>query len=496
MMKIFLTVLILLVFCSTTHAEKVYEFNSTCQQAYKEIVQLKLNAGQALVNKAKQQNPDNLIPLVLESYIDFFTLFFNEDPAEFKVRLPKFEERIKALKEGSTTSPFYNFCLGAVYLHKVAVNIKQDNKTRAGLDFQTAYKYIKQNSKAFPTFVPNQLMFGGLKAIAGTIPKGYQWVAGLFGIKGNIHEGMTAINSFINSNDPWAKLMFNEAAFMYCYLKFYIENDKDGALQFIQQRKLDVVNNHLFTYMAANLSINHKQIHKAATIVQNRNKSNEYLPTAVWDFQMGFIHLYQLNTQQAIQYFNAYLSKFRGSFYVKDIYQKLSWCYYLQGNQTAAEEARKNCIKKGASITDADKQALKDAKKNTWPNVVLLKARILNDGGLNQEATEVLQGKSTSSFTNIAEQLEFTYRVGRINDDLGKDEAAIAFYLKAIAIGKTRTEYYAARAALQIGMIYEQKGNKNTAIQYYEQCLEMDNHDYKNSLDQRAKSGIARCKGE
>jgi tetratricopeptide (TPR) repeat protein len=86
--------------------------------------------------------------------------------------------------------------------------------------------------------------------------------------------------------------------------------------------------------------------------------------------------------------------------------------------------------------------------------------------------------------------------VGRINDDLGKDEAAIAFYLKAIAIGKTRTEYYAARAALQIGMIYEQKGNKNAAIQYFEQCLEMDNHDYKNSLDQRAKSGIARCKGE
>jgi hypothetical protein len=56
--------------------------------------------------------------------------------------------------------------------------------------------------------------------------------------------------------------------------------------------------------------------------------------------------------------------------------------------------------------------------------------------------------------------LEFTYRVGRINDDLGKDEDAIAFYLKPLPLGK-RTEYYAARAALQIGMIYERKGNKN-----------------------------------
>lgn len=492
-LKIFFLVLF---FSNFTQAQKVYEFNTTCQQAYREIVQLKLNSGQVLINKAKQQNPDNLIPLVLESYIDFFTLFFNEDPNEFKIRLPKFDERIKALKEGSTASPFYNFCLGAVYLHKVAVNIKQDNKTRAGLDFQIAYKYIKQNKKAFPTFVPNQLLFGGLQTVAGTIPKGYQWIAGLFGIKGNIHDGMATISAFINSNDPWAKLMFNEAAFMYCYLKFYIENDKDGALQFIQQRKLDIVNNHLFTYMAANLSINHKHIPAAASIIQNRNKSADYLNTAVWDFQMGFIHLYQLNTQQSIQYFNAYLAKFKGSFYVKDVYQKLSWCYYLQGNQIAANEARKNCIKQGASITDADKQALKDAKKNTWPNVILLKARILNDGGFNNQANEMLQGKSVSSFANIAEQLEFTYRVGRINDDLGNDEAAIAFYLKAIAIGQARTEYYAARAALQIGMIYEVKGNKKVAIDYYEQCLEMDNHDYKNSLDQRAKSGIARCKGE
>jgi hypothetical protein len=32
-------------------------------------------------------------------------------------------------------------------------------------------------------------------------------------------------------------------------------------------------------------------------------------------------------------------------------------------------------------------------------NVTLLKARILNDGGLNQQAIQVLQGKSTSSFS-------------------------------------------------------------------------------------------------
>ena len=90
-------------------AEKVYEFNSLCQQAYKEITQLKLNNGLVLIEKAKQQNSENLIPLVLENYIDFFILFFNEDPAEYKIRNKKIEDRIAILKSGPESSPFYNF---------------------------------------------------------------------------------------------------------------------------------------------------------------------------------------------------------------------------------------------------------------------------------------------------------------------------------------------------------------------------------------------------
>jgi tetratricopeptide (TPR) repeat protein len=57
-------------------------------------------------------------------------------------------------------------------------------------------------------------------------------------------------------------------------------------------------------------------------------------------------------------------------------------------------------------------------------------------------------------------------------------------------------EYYAARAALQAGYIYERRGDCSKAIAFFQQCLAMKDHDYKNSLDQRAKAGIARCKGE
>jgi len=496
LMKKILSLLTICCIAVTLHAQKVYEFNTTCQQAYKEITQLKLANGLTLIQKAKQQNPNNLIPLILESYVDFFSLFLNENPDEYKVRKPAFEQRIAALKEGPQNSPFYSFCLCAAYLHKAGVAIKFNEMWSAGWDVKRAYQYIKDNKKAYPTFAPNDLLYGGLQAIAGTIPSGYKWIAGIFGMKGSITEGMKTVKAFTNSSDPWARLMFNEASFMYGYLLFYIENKKDEALQYVQTKKLDIVNNHLFTYMAANLAINNKQTDYAKSIILNRNKSTEYLQTSVWDFELGFVYLHHLDLPEAIQYFNSFLRTFKGKFYVKDVYQRLSWCYYLQGNMTAAEEARKNVIKKGSTASDADKQALKEAKAGLWANQLLLKARLLNDGGYNREALTLLQGKSTNSFSKEDEKLEFAYRVARIYDDMGKDDDAIKFYTDAIRIGSDRTEYYAARAALQIGMIYESRNEKKTAITYYQKCIDLPDHDYKNSLDQRAKSGIARCKGE
>lgn len=478
------------------NAQKVYEFNSICQQAYKEIGQLKLASGGALIQKAKQQNPNNLIPVYLENYIDVIELFFNEDAAAYKLKKAIMNDRISELKNGNETSPFYKFCLSNAHLHKSIVSIRYGENVSAALDARKAYILIKENKKLFSTFTPNDMLLGSLQAINGTIPKGYKWLAGILGMKGSVTEGMKTLTSFVNSNDPWAKLFNTEGAFIYCYLNFHIENKKDETLQYIQSGKFDLVNNHLFAYMASNLGINNKQTDFAKTVVQNRNNSSAYLQTSIWDMQMGFIKLHQLELQEVVSHFEKYLSVFKGKFYVKDVYQKLSWAYYLQGNMAAAQKARNNVLTKGGTDAEADKQALKEAKENKWHNILLLKSRLLNDGGYNSEALKILNGKTVENFEKEEDKLELVYRLGRIYDDLHKDSDAIKYYNQAITIGEARTEHYAARAALQIGIIYEKQGNKTEAIKNYNRCLNMDNHDYKNSLDQRAKSGIARCKGE
>lgn len=478
------------------YGQPVFEFNSHCQQAFQEITRLKVNSGRLLIQKARQQNPQNLIPELLDNYIDFYTLFLNEDPDEMKRSLVKMEARLAKIKSGPKSSPFLLYSQGMIYLQRATALIKAGEFWEAAWDCRRSYQVLKENKKRFPTFTPNDLPYGTLQAVTGTIPKGYRWIAGILGMRGSLTEGMKTVRGFLNGSDPWSKLFFNEAAFVYPYLLFYLENKKEEALQFTRQQQLDLAGNHLHLYMTANLAINLQQAALAASLITNRQQSPDYLVTGVWDFQMGFAQLYRLNTAAARQHFETFLRQFTGQFYVKDVYQKLSWCYWLEENQTKAEEMRKMVISKGSTFSDADKKALADAKSGKWPDRWLLKARLLSDGGYHNDALKTLMNQPINGLSTTAQQLEYNYRLGRIHDALGKTNEALQYYAQSIRIGKDRPEYFAARAALQSGQIYESRGNKQQALEFYQQCLNMNQQEYKNSLDQRAKAGIARCSGE
>lgn len=497
MVKQFLLVVYLSILCPVlVVSQPVFEFNSACQQAFQEITRLKLNAGKSLVLKARQQNPNNLIPELLDNYIDFYTLFLNEDPTELKKRLPQFEARLNKIKSGPSSSPFFLYSQSMIYLQRAASVIKAGKFWDAAWDCRKSYLLIKENKKRFPTFTPNDLPYGALQAITGTIPKGYRWIAGILGMKGSLTEGMKTVRSFVAGNDPWQKVFYNEAAYIYPYLLFYLENKKEEALQFARNPRIDLVNNHLHLYMAVNLSLNNQQAEQAAQLMKNRSQSPDYFTTGIWDFEMGFAQLYHLQTADAARHFESFLQHFKGQFYVKDAYQKLSWCYWLDGNTARAEEMRQAILKKGSTDSDADKKALSDAKSGIWPNRWLLKARLLSDGGYHNEALKLLTGSPSEPLDSPGEKLEYLYRMARVYDALGRTEEALANYAATIKQGQNRTEYYAARAALQSGQLYEARGKKQLAIELYQQCLNMENHEYKNSLDQRAKAGIARCKGE
>jgi tetratricopeptide (TPR) repeat protein len=457
-------------------------------------VQLRLEEGSRLLEAERKRDPGNLVPDFLDNYIDFFQLFFNEDPAEFQVAKARLDRRLKRLNGGPETSPFYLFARSVIHFQWAAIRIKFGDNLDAGLDFRRSFQESRDCRKKFPSFGPAVMLDGAMKVVAGTIPDGYRWLSDLLGIRGDIKSGMADLEGFLGRGDEWSVLFRDEASFYYLYLRFYILHQPEQVFGYIQDHQLDVRNNYLFAYLDANLCINDQRSAMARQVIEGRSKSGGYLEMPVWDQEMGYACLNHLDGQAPV-YLERFLAKFRGRFYVKDVLEKLSWYYYLKGDQATADSLRRLVLTRGSAESDADQQALKEARSGFWPDKTLLKARLLTDGGYYDEALRSLQGVSTSRFSRPEERCELAYRLGRIYDGLGRKEEAVTAYLTTIKTGEHLREYYAARAALQAGYIYEERGDCGQAAGFFQKCLSLKDHDDKNSLDQRAKAGIARCKG-
>jgi predicted negative regulator of RcsB-dependent stress response len=490
----FLLGLFLSITFSLTARQKVYDFNTRCQQAYDAIMQLRLDAGAALLEEEKKAHPDNLIPYFLENYADFFILFFNEDPALYAQKKALRADRLARMEEGPTNSPYYLYTQAAIRFQWGMIRVKFSERWDAVWDVRKAYLLLKDNQKKFPQFLPNNMLAGSMQTVFGTIPEGYRWISNTLGMKGSIREGMQLVQQVIDSNTEVAKLFREEACYYYCYLKLFIENKPEDVWGFIQKYKLDTKNNYLFALMVANIAMNNQKATLGIKVLTERNDSVQYEEIPYVYYVLGQLKLCR-GDEDANVYLLKFIDRFKGKFYLKEGLQRLSWYYYLHNNMEAANKYRNMILTRGNTETDADKQALKDAKSGKWPHPLLLKARLLSDGGFFPEALKLLQTKKAADFASMEEKLEYAYRLGRIYDEMGMDDGAITMYEVTVRTGANRPEYFAARASLQMGYIYEKRNDKAKAQQCYQACLDMKGHDYKNSLDQRAKAGIQRLNG-
>ena len=101
------------------------------------------------------------------------------------------------------------------------------------------------------------------------------------------------------------------------------------------------------------------------------------------------------------------------------------------------------------------------------PHINLLKARLFFDGGYSKQAVEELEKINSPNFFNHSKNnLEYFYRYGRCMEQMGKDEVAIKYYKKTVLAGSEEPYYFAAKAALQIALLYEDSNNINEAKRY------------------------------
>jgi tetratricopeptide (TPR) repeat protein len=277
-------------------------------------------------------------------------------------------------------------------------------------------------------------------------------------------------------------------------IEMKINKDEQATLKILESPLLsNHQNSMIICFVKANSYLKMGMCEKALNILEKRPTGKEFYNLASLHYLHGIAKMQRLDKDADTPLLH-FISSFKGINYIKSAFQKLAWHSLLHNDIKKYHHYMEQCRKKGNMDVDEDKQAEHEATDGGIPNVYLLKARLLFDGGFYNKSLKQLTDKTNQQFPAFRDKLEYSYRMARIHHQLNHYGKAIAFYEFAIKNGSELSYHFAANSCLHLAYIYEEQKNTKMAEKYFLKCLSLKKHDYQNSIDQKAKLGLARIK--
>ncbi|MCF6170768.1 MAG: hypothetical protein L3J66_07325 [Bacteroidales bacterium] len=464
-----------------------------CKAAYNDILSLRFADARLHLQEEKTANPGNLYIVYLENYIDFLSLFIGENEDEFHRLEDNKSERIDQIGKLGNDSPYKKYMLGNIYLQWAVARLKFHEYFTAAFEINKAYRLLEANKREFPDFVPNNISLGILHIMIGLVPGKYHWVLNLISMEGNIEQGRAELSYVLQRSKTGSAYAYlrNETLFYLGFIELSINPDKKNSMALL--RELDEVkqDNLLLSYLAIDILIRTGHNEKALEEFSLIGNRSGYFPFYYLDYLHGECLLRKLETDAARKKYALFLENFSGKNYLKDAERKKSWTYLLEGDTSKYFQSLRQILFVGNDDVDSDKQAVFEAQNKRMPDVKLLKARLLFDGGYYYKADSILDKIDPNDLT-VEQNLERYYRKARIADESDYTERAKAAYLQTIKSGKGSHRYFAGNAALKLAGIYESEGNLERAEHFYRACLKMNFIEYETSIHTKAKTGLKR----
>ncbi len=460
------------------------------QRAYADLLKLKVQPARQTIQAETGQNG---IRIYAEDYADMLTLLFSDDDRAYEKMVHREDERLDQLHRLDQNSPWARVTEAEVRLHWAFVKLKFGKEVSASWDVIRAYKLLSENQKRFPDFSPTYKSLGVLHVMIGAAPDQYTWVARLLGLKGDINAGMQEIRRA--QQEPTFRL---EAQLIELIIRAYVlqftEADTRALLLLVSQHP----DNALLHFLAATVQMKNGQSESARLFLLNLPQTDTptYLSTPIVDNLLGDIYLQKGQFATALTHYQQFLSRYKGLNFVKDTYYKQFLCYWLAHDDARAQPLIRQVPTVGRAVVESDKAAQKFAenylKSGATPHQqVLMRARLSCDGGYLDSALAFLRPYPENRFLPGAEQAEFNYRMGRIQQRRNETDASIPFFTRAIALSDGPGNLsFGATSALQLGYIYQQKKDTAHARQYFEKAISYRHHEYKNSIDNKARAGL------
>ena len=485
-------VLLFLISLSAGYAQD-FVWTPGLQSAYADLQTLKIQSAQ---QRMAREPTTGGVRIFLDDYADMLLLVTSDDDQLFAAKSEQESARLDALKKLSDTSPWQRVLMAEVRLHWAFVKLKFGKEVSASWDVIRAYKLLSENQQRFPDFLPTYKSLGTLHIMIGSVPESYVWVAKLLGMQGTIRQGQQEL--LRAQRDPDFGL---EAQLIDLMVRAYVLKFSDTDSQTLARLVSQHPDNLLLHFFGATIEQKNGHGERALTYLLNRPSDKAYQPLPVIENILGDIYLQKGDYEAAIPHFNQFLHTYRGQNFLKDTYYKLFLCHWLDSSQNtrSSDGKARNLLQKvlsvGRTTVESDKVAQKFAesglKKAPAPSQkVLMQARLASDGGFTDQALTYLRPYSEASFATTAERAEYNYRLGRIYQRKENPDSAIPYLTRALALSEPDQLSFGATAALQLGYIYQQKNDRTHARSFFQKALSFKHHEYKNSVDNKAKAGL------
>ncbi len=468
------------------------KYHPELKHIYLKILESKFEEGRMSLERLRTREPNNLAIDHLENYADCFQIFVTEDNTLFKKYKANKSLRLSRFAKLPLNDPYNAYLQADVLMQWSAARLKFEEYITAFRDISRAYKLLDAILDEDPDFAPALKNKGILSAIIGTVPDKYKWGIKLIGLEGSIPEGLKMMERILTLKKHQPFFFEEEVHAAIGLTHFYFNNQPEKAIQTFQHPRLKALNSPLLVFLVANMHRRSGLNEKALEILQNAKFPSGTPPFPFLDFIEGDCRLRKLDKDADI-YLKRFLKHYNGRNYIKESYQKLAWHGLIFKNESTYDIYMNQVIEEGYQMIDEDKSALKEAESGIIPHPVLLKARLLFDGGYYATCRKLLEEISESKLT-ATQKLEIKYRRARVIEKLEGPNSGIQAFLTLIKQNPNSTSYYVCNAALLCAQLYEKEGQKAKAAEYYRICLRLKSDDYRMGIHQKAKAGLQRLK--
>jgi tetratricopeptide (TPR) repeat protein len=462
-----------------------FKLSSELVEAYVNITQFDREQVRNHLQAEAKENPVNPFIDYLFNTLDFYEFSVNDNLQFYRQSLARRKSRLDHLESADRSSPFYHYVLAEFHLQWSIMRMKAGEEVLAAKDLKKAFQHCELNQKNYPDFYLNLKPAAMLHALGAAIPTSYKWLSDLAGISGNGKQAQREILQLeqeVLKNQTYTYLL-PEIRFIRFFIESNLLSEEPASVSVTPNNSLSALTQGLYYFKQKNMKM------AASKFQACENLSGKNTPAIVLFF-LGECNLNQLFDDKG--YFDNYLSVFHGNAFLKSAWRKKGWIAFLQNDTLQYRRCMKQVLLLGNTLADDDRQAQLEAQSNRTPNVALLKARLLHDGGAFQQSNSIISAQNLH-LRDTYDATEFWYRMGRNFQGLKQVDQALHCFKKAIEMGKKLNEYFAASAALQCGLIFEQR-NDRQAETYLKMVAQFPDHPYKKSLDAKAGASLKRLK--